>query len=382
MIFFRKEVLLVFFQSIFLVFVVLFSVVPTSCKISEEGVEIIGGDYENPCLQSVTALDSKNIELQFSDSVKVRDVTVSETIKDVSDSGEHSESFLLSPSIAAACGEFGHINVETKMSDDGKILTVILESEMKIGMKYSVFGTAEDATGNSLTFCVYVLGFNPSVPKMIITEAQIKYGTGKVNGETVYRAEFVELLALEDGNLSGLELLSASDGESKKVVLPPVDVKKGEIILVHPRATEGGGCVNEDGDDLNLATAPHSKDGVRDLWFENTAACYNDNTDVVYLRNSVDNSIMDALLYAKEGAEEWDKKVLPVVNELCAVGICASPDISNATTSKSVTPLKSIARNDAKELAEQFSQNRECNFPFKFDAESWSVCAATPGEIQ
>lgn len=379
MFFFKKEILLVLFQSVLLVFVVMFSVIPVSCKVSEEGIEIIGGDYENPCLQNVTVLDSSRVELQFSDSVGVRDVVVSKSIKGISDSDEHSESFCLSPSLAAACGEYGHINVNTNISNDGKTLTFILDSETEIGTKYEVFGTVEDYVGNSLTFCVPFLGYNSSVPKMIITEAQIKYGSGTLKGEKIYRAEFIELLALEDGNLSGLELLSASDGEDKKFVLPAVNVKKGEIILVHPR-TKGEGCINENGDNLNLATAPHSKDGIRDLWSESESSFYNDSTDVIYLRNSVDNSIADALLYAKEDATEWGKNVLPVVNKIFESGICESNDISNATTSEKVSPLKSITRNNAKELLKH-SENYESEFPFKFDSAAWSVCTATPGEL-
>lgn len=379
MFFFKKEILLVLFQSVLLVFVVMFSVIPVSCKVSEEGIEIIGGDYENPCLQNVTVLDSSRVELQFSDSVGVRDVVVSKSIKGISDSDEHSESFCLSPSLAAACGEYGHINVNTNISNDGKTLTFILDSETEIGTKYEVFGTVEDYVGNSLTFCVPFLGYNSSVPKMIITEAQIKYGSGTLKGEKIYRAEFIELLALEDGNLSGLELLSASDGEDKKFVLPAVNVKKGEIILVHPR-TKGEGCINENGDNLNLATAPHSKDGIRDLWSESESSFYNDSTDVIYLRNSVDNSIADALLYAKEDATEWGKNVLPVVNKIFESGICESNDISNATTSEKVSPLKSITRNNAKELLKH-SENYESEFPFKFDNAAWSVCTATPGEL-
>lgn len=379
MFFFKKEILLVLFQSVLLVFVVMFSVIPVSCKVSEEGIEIIGGDYENPCLQNVTVLDSSRVELQFSDSVSVRDVVVSKSIKGISDSDEHSESFCLSPSLAAACGEYGHINVNTNISNDGKTLTFILDSETEIGTKYEVFGTVEDCVGNSLTFCVPFLGYNSSVPKMIITEAQIKYGSGTLKGEKIYRAEFIELLALEDGNLSGLELLSASDGEDKKFVLPAVNVKKGEIILVHPR-TKGEGCINENDDNLNLATAPHSKDGIRDLWSESESSFYNDSTDVIYLRNSVDNSIADALLYAKEDATEWGKNVLPVVNKIFESGICESNDISNATTSEKVSPLKSITRNNAKELLKH-SENYESEFPFKFDSAAWSVCTATPGEL-
>ena len=185
-------------------------------------------------------------------------------------------------------------------------------------------------------------------------------------------------MALEDGNLSGLELLSASDGEEKKFVFPAIDVKKGEIILVHPRTKEGG-CINEDGDDLNLATAPHSKDGVRDLWSENLGSRYNDSTDVIYLRNSVDNSVMDVLLYAAEGSEEWKSNVQEIVNLVYGAGLCNSSEISAAVVSKGVSPLKSLTRLNAPEIFEKVMNGEEIDFPLVFEASDWAVCGVTSG---
>ena len=121
----KKEIFVVILQTFFLVSVVMFSVVPFSCKVTEEGIEIIGGDYENPCLQNVSVVDGKTVELQFSDSIVLRDLVVSKFIEGVSDSDEHSESICLSPSLAAACGEYGKINVNTSSSDDGKTITFI-----------------------------------------------------------------------------------------------------------------------------------------------------------------------------------------------------------------------------------------------------------------
>ena len=51
-------------------------------------------------------------------------------------------------------------------------------------------------------------------------EAQIKYAKGSSGGKEIYRGEFVEFLTLKGGNLGGLELVSGSDGESKKYCFP------------------------------------------------------------------------------------------------------------------------------------------------------------------
>lgn len=377
---FRKELVLIFIQTVFIVSVVLFSVIPFSCKATEQGIEIIGGDYENPCLKNISVLDNKTVKLEFSDSVSIRNAVVSPFMQNISDSQEHSIGFQLSPSLAAACGEYGTIESSHQISEDGKEITFILENETQVGLKYEIFGTVEDKIGNSLTFCVPFIGFNPSVPKMIITEAQIKYAKATVSGNVLYRTEFIELMALEDGNLAGIEIISACDGEKGKFVLPAIDVKKGEIILVHPRTKEGG-CINEDGDDLNLAIAPFSKDGVRDLWSENENSRYNDSTDVIYLFNTVNNSVMDGFVYAAENLTEWKTEVSETVDLLFDEGIFKSKDISAAVLSKGVSPLKSLTRINASEINKKVMNDEEIDFPIVYDSSNWSVCSVSPGDL-
>ena len=377
---FRKEMVLIFMQTVFIVSVVLFSVIPFSCKATEQGIEIIGGDYENPCLKNISVLDNKTVKLEFSDSVSIRNAVVSPFMQNISDSQEHSIGIELSPSLAAACGEYGVIESSQQISEDGKEITFLLENETQVGLKYEIFGTVEDKAGNSLTFCVPFIGYNPSVPKMIITEAQIKCAKATVSGNVLYRTEFIELMALEDGNLAGIEIISACDGEKGKFVLPAVEVKKGEIILVHPRTKETG-CINEQGDDLNLAIAPFSKDGVRDLWSENENSRYNDSTDVIYLFNTVNNSVMDGFVYAAENLTEWKTEVSETVDLLFDEGIFKSKDISAAVLSKGVSPLKSLTRINASEINKKVMNDEEIDFPIVYDSSNWSVCSVSPGEI-
>ena len=376
----RNELVLMFLQTVFIVSIVLVSVIPVSCKATEQGIEIIGGDYKSPCLKNINVLDNKTVKLEFTDAVSVRNVVVSLFIKNISDSQEHSIGIELSPSLAAACGEYGVIESSQQISENGKEITFLLENETQVGLKYEIFGTVEDKAGNSLTFCVPFIGYNPSVPKMIITEAQIKYAKATVSGNVLYRTEFIELMALEDGNLAGIEIISACDGEKGKFVLPAVEVKKGEIILVHPRTKEAG-CINEQGDDLNLAIAPFSKDGVRDLWSENENSRYNDSTDVIYLFNTVNNSVMDGFVYAAENLTEWKTEVSETVDLLFAEGIFKSKDISAAVLSKGVSPLKSLTRINASEINKKVMNDEEIDFPIVYDSSNWSVCSVSPGDL-
>lgn len=375
-----KSILSLLLQTAIITAIVLVGVIPFSCKVSTEGIEIIGGDYSPPTLNNITVVDEKTIVVDFSEPVTLSNVVVSPVMKGYSDSVAHSSTEDLSVSIASAIGEFGKIDSSVVYSDDSKVVTVNLSDETEVGRDYELFGVVSDAVGNTLTFCMPFIGYNSNVPMVILTEVQIKYGKGSVKGETVYRGEYVEILALEDGNLAGLELVSGADGEGKKFVFPAVNVQKNEVFLVHLR-TVGDGCVSEIEDNLSLATAPHSKDGVRDLWATSTIAHFNDSSDVVILRNSVNGQIIDALMYAAEGMVDWKSGVADYAVEVAESGVYNSSDISCVTSSKGATTLKSFTRMNVEEVLEIVSGEDEFEYPFVSDEDSWAVMPVTPGEI-
>jgi len=368
------------FQTILLVGITLFAVVPFSCKVTTEGIEIIGGDYSAPVIENISVIDEKTVTMSFSEAVNLRNIVVSPFIPGVSDSSRHSDTKALSPSLAAAFGEYGKIETEIHKSEDGKLFTLLFTEKTSIGKEYEVFGTVEDAIGNTLTFCVPFTGYNSSIPRIIMTEVQIKYQKGSSKGNVVYRGEYVEFLALQDGNLAGLELISAADGEEKKYVFPPIDVKRGEIFLVHLR-TIGEGCVNEIEENLNAATAPHSAESVRDLWVETNLAHFNDSSDVIILRNSIDKSILDGLMYAAPEATEWKSQVAGMAEEVSLAGIYASGDIQNASSSKGCTTLKSMTRADSETILKMALMDEDYEYPVPADENSWMVCAVTPGML-
>lgn len=371
---------LILLQTFLLVGITLFAVIPFSCKVTTEGIEIIGGDYSAPVIEEVLVIDDKTVKLCFSESINLKNVVVSPFISGISDSAKHSETRMLSPSLAAATGEYGKIETEIFKSEDGKLITLSFNEKTTIGKTYEVFGTVEDAIGNTLTFCVPFTGYNSSVPRVIITEAQIKYQKGTSKGEVVYRGEFIEILALQDGNLAGIELLSAADGEEKKYEFPAIEVKRGEIVLVHLR-TIGEGCVNETGEDLNLATAPHSKDGIRDLWVETNLAHYNDTSDIIYLRNSVNGAILDGVMYASPDSVEWKSSIAGIAEEVAMAGIYSSSDISNASSSKGCTTLKSLTRVESESILKLALSDEDFEYPVPSDENSWVVSAVTPGML-
>jgi len=379
---YKREIICFFEGLIIAAFVITSLALPFSCTLNEEGIQIIGGDYSSPILEEFTVIDSKSLLLEFSEPVKVSGLVLTPWISGTSDSSRVSYDQMLAPSLAAASGEYGKIETTVEASEDGCSFKVIMSQESEVGQKYEVYGFVEDQIGNSLTFCLPFVGYNSYIPRLIMTEIQIKYGKGSSDGQTIYRGEYVEFLALESGNLAGLVLQGASDGSEKDYAFPPVEVQKGELILLHLR-TVGDGCVNESGEDLNLATAPHSADAIRDLWSDNTKARFNDSSDVIILRDTVNDEIMDAIMYASADASEWKTAVGEYAFEVGESGIYDSSDISLAASSKGCTTLKALTRVDSLDILALINQEDEIeyDFPFHVDAESWAVAPVSPGRL-
>lgn len=367
-------------QTFVLCSVTLFCAAPVSCRITEEGIQLLGGDYEAPSLQSFDVLDERSVRLTFSEGVKLMNSVVSEKVENISDSMEHSQTAEASPALAAAGGGEGRIETEILPSEDGRIIDVILSQECAVGKDYELFGTVADKTGNTLTFCFPFTGFNAHVPELIMTEVQIKYAKGKADGKEVFRGEFVEFLVLSDGNLGGLELAGGIDGESKKYCFPAVDVEAGQVLLVHLR-TAGEGCIDER-ENLDEATAAHSAAGILDLWSDNTAARFNDNADVIVLRNGTSGAILDAFMYADANTLDWKKGAYELAREAAAAGIYESGEPGEAVLNKGTTPLRAFNRLDAAALQEKVLAGQAYEYPVKNSSQVWEIRPVTPGSLQ
>ena len=366
-------------QTLVLTCLTIFCVAPVSCRITEEGIQLIGGDYEPPVIQTFDVLDEQNVKLVFSEGVSLVNSVVSEQVKGVSDSMEHSETEVPSPAIEAASGAGGRIETEVQVSEDRQTFNFTLQEPCGVGRDYELFGTVADKSGNTLTFCLPFTGFNSNIPELIMTEVQIKYAKGKADGKDVFRGEFVEFLVLKGGNLGGLELVGGMDGESKKYCFPAVEVSAGQIFLVHLR-TVGEGCVDER-DNLDEASGAHSAGAVLDLWSENTVARYNDSADVIVLRNGTSGELLDAFMYADEKTLEWKTGPLLLAQQAVAAGIYESGEVAEAALNKSTTPLRSFTRKNTAQLREDLLAGQPYSYPVKNSATDWSVEPVSPGTL-
>lgn len=308
-------------QVVVILSIVLMIICPVSCKVTEEGVSIVEGDYTSPKIESFSVLDSRNIRISFSKDI---------TMKNVS----------LSPFIEIN-------NIDYMSSNDTNSICfsdICLLSSLEVGQEYSFYGEVFDKSGNSLTFCYPFCGYNSEIPKIEITEIRPMY-KGETNGNGKFICEYVELHVILGGNLSGLELFSLNDGENKSYKFPSIKVYDNEIIVVHLRS-KGEGCINELESDLNLSYALCSAVDSRDLWSDNDESRLNDKSDIVVLRNSSNGSFLDVVPYSKSEVLEWkNESFVNCIEDAIRQELWASDSlISSAVNADGITSTKSLLK--------------------------------------
>ncbi|MBO4857388.1 MAG: hypothetical protein J5527_02605 [Treponema sp.] len=378
-----KEIGIIFGQAAFLTLITLFAVSPVGCKVTTEGIKILEGDYSPPLLQKFTVLDEASLEMIFSENVSLSGCVVSPVLEGISDSDEHSMDQSLSAALAAAAGLEGSIPVST-VNIEKNVILLKLEHSTEIGNKYELYGVVKDDGGNSLTFCIPFVGFNARQAKIIMTEIQSESvssqrATEKTAG--IYRNEFIEFLSLSDGNLAGLELCSSYDGEEKKYSFPAVEVKAGEVFVVHLR-NRGNGCISELTDNLSEATSSYTSPEIRDLWSEQTATVLGNKTDIILLRDSASEKILDAIMYRADTVEEWSKTYTTFVQLMNECSIYPSGDIENAFVTTGLTATKTIFRQTALVLQQMALSGEEIEYPVPAGDNDWVVSVeATPGTL-
>ena len=379
-----KEMLLVLGESLLIAGITIAAVMPVSCKITEQGIKLVGGDYVPPVLNNFLVQDESTVSLTFSEKVEITGYVVAIATDDLFGSEEHSSTIDLSPALERVSGVYGSVPCQLVYNEEEAQVQFLLEQQMEIGQLYQLYAQVRDSVGNTLTLALPFTGFNSRVPQLMITEIQTESvsqnKTEKNNG--TYRNEFVELLVLKSGNLAGLELCSGYDGETKKYVFPAIEVTAGEIFIVHMR-NRGNGCISEEGEDLTLATASYTSPQIRDLWTDIESTTLGNKTDIIIVRNRSDNRVIDAAMFRASSVEAWTKTMLDyslLLDEAC---IYDSGNIENAFIADSLTTTKTLHRTDAATLQASILEDPSLplDFPIPSSPDLWTISDPSPGTL-
>lgn len=370
-----KRIFIVISQTFFITAITLFSVLPISCKVTSQGIQIIGGNYTVPQLDEVEVVDDKTVVLRFSEEVSLKNLVVSPFLEGISNSTEISQTEELSFALKSATDKNESLECIVEFENGNKDAKIIMNENTKIGKKYEIYGVVEDKIGNSLTFCVPFSGFNAKIPKLLITEIHpaMASQTNDDKSKNIRRLEYVKILALTDGNLSGLKFCSDFYGEDKGYDFPSVEVKQGEIFFLHLRVW-GDGCISEENDDLSLAFSRYTSENYRDLWVNSTTKCIGDKKDILVIKNSITGELCDAFMYTDGKSESWSdclKTNYSLYEDFSK--IYENVGIESAFLSSGVGTTKVFARTDVEKILLQAKSNEDFEYPVKNSSALWKI---------
>lgn len=259
-----------------LVMIVMLVLFFPACTLSPSGITILDGDYSPPLYIEAQFSSSELMKLYFTEKImKIEAELQNDTTKTCS-----------------VCTIDPLMCIQE--SDSVFSIPVVFTSETEPGLPYTLFACAEDEAGNTLNFSVSFSGFNNRIPPVMLNEVRTEYTKPKV--------EFVEMKVLEDGNIGGLVVYNAYDGEKSWYIFPSVEVKKDEMLVLHYRTLEED-CRDEYGS-LDESLGTESNPGARDFWIPETRARIGLN-DVILVKSSCTGKILDALLISESGKESW-----------------------------------------------------------------------------
>ena len=370
--FFNKDLLKSLLMSILITSSVLFFLHPLSCRLTEEGLDIVPEDMSLPCVEEFSLVNAKSLYITCSEKIVFGEIEVSRLESESNDE----------------TSDFAVANVIT-YSEDMKSAEIELSQETQVGIDYLLKMNVYDVSGNSLEYSQKFCGFNANPAKMIINEARFS------NDRSAKEVEFIEFYVLKSGNTHGLEIASLNNGEDKKYIFPAIEVSQGDYICLHGKkefaatktseAFEIPGCLDELGSDLSLSSAVGSCDSARDLWRSGSDKLLSQN-DVLILRDS-SGKINDGLLLSKSDKSQWTKKLLPGVEELTSLGLWSGSEISDAVISDYGDSIyRSVSRLNTKMLSDSYKNSSDLPNFIPSSNSDWIITAgskkspgATPG---
>ena len=354
--------------------------VAASCRFEDGRFTVLTGSYTPPVLESFTLTGENTAFLCFSRKVEFTSLEYARAAP-----GEEPQfrdvQFL---DVPADTADVPADTAAGKTADDSANRTaryrLHFPEPARIGSEYLLRGAVKDAGKNTLEFSLAFIGYNERVSAAVFSEAGPVHSLSSKNPEKA-KAEFIELYILEDGNIGGMVIQSAHDGELADFVLPAAEVKAGDYLTVHLRVL-GEKAVSETGTDLALSSTVYSWPESRDIWNEKA-----DNTktrlgadDVLLLRERQGGKLVDALLYSPSDKSAWSKDLMNAyAREAFESGIWLGGTLpSCALRSDGVTAVRTLSRLNVRQIAARFAQGERA--PFAVSSADWKVLSGKNGE--
>ena len=182
------------------------------------------------------------------------------------------------------------ICTDTMLENNSTTLNILLPLLLEAGKQYSVSGTVEDTYGNSILFVLPFWGYNPDVPKLLISELLTQ-------GSSTH-PDAIELFAASGGNLAGVTIFIGSPSQySYKYSFPACQIAQGEYIVLHLKP-QG---IPEEIDEIGSITISGGLDASptgRDFWSKGTSGALPGANGAVTIFSNPLGYCIDAVIYS------------------------------------------------------------------------------------
>lgn len=328
---------------------VMAALVPVSCRLTEEGIEILPGDKECPKLEGFSVSGAKSVSISFSEKVLLSEVEVTEN---------------------AEGSEFSAVPEKIDYDETGTVAEINFSEATVVGRDYLIRAVATDLSGNTTEIGLTFAGYNENPAVMVLNEIRTKYDAAKK------LSDFVEFYVLKGGNTYGCKLKGAQKGVDFDYAFPAMEVKTGEYIVLHNKRYENSEEIQNELDDrLELSIGNESCGTARDLWRDGTENVFTNN-DVLVLMNECGNQIMDGILLYEFKGSGWSKNLQKEYAQLlfeCGVWNSGSEADYAVNTASATTVYRSISRINLPEIIEKFETGEKISS----SAENWKLTEKT-----
>ena len=247
--------------------------------------------------------------------------------------------------------EFTH-NLVAEEIEDGSNVKIKLVENPEPGLLVTADFQAEDEHKNSISKQISFRTKNNRVPHLQINELRTE--NASATSTSGPKAEFIEFKMLSDGNLGALSVYAESNYKKNPLiyVFEPVEVKKGEYVVLHLRTLDTS-CKNEYGKDLDESGGTDSSPTARDFWIPGSTELLR-KTDAVYIQDQ-NGTVLDAVMFLAESIPLWDKTDFEkTADDLFNQGFWISPagavcDPADAVNSSKTTATQTICRDETAE---------------------------------
>ncbi|MCL1815929.1 MAG: hypothetical protein FWG27_08955 [Treponema sp.] len=223
--------------------------------------------------------------------------------------------------------------METDIHSQGETVAVCFASDLPGGSKVTADILVEDKERNTLNVLVSFRTRNNRMPDLAINEIRAAYSKPRV--------EFVEFIAQSAGNLGALRVFAAYEQEDPIFEFPPVEVKKGEYIVLHTRSIEPG-IADETGTNLALSKGTDALPTARDFWIPGSLKLH--DTNAIYIMDQ-DNRIIDGVLLLS-GNYKWKDSITAAAREMARQGVWFGPESVDAVITDGNTATRTICRDE------------------------------------